>query len=159
MSEKDFERLEDFVTNHSVAVRSAKPLKTGVEVGIIFTKDNFECRFVKERKSAKMYRGKAKNPDFELYVGEKVIEHMMEMDSNDIGEFGIEFFKHIMNRTPEENVRPKFHIGFFKMVSHGYIRVIMLGGIGLFKWLAKNGVSIKSIKSAFERMKRDTDKL
>jgi len=159
MSQENFEALKEFFMNHPVAIKSAAPLKTGVEVGVIFSKDMSEYTFRKEKQGVSLYPGRPKDPDFTVLLGDKVVPKITSLQSNDIGAFGVEFFKAMISENDEEAARVKLNIGFIKITTHGYLKILALGGMTLLKWLAVKGIKGPAgIKEAFDKLKKESEK-
>jgi hypothetical protein len=73
------------------------------------------------------------------------------MQGDDVGEFGIQFFKLVLAREPERKVRVHIHASTARLVSHGYLGVLASGGAKVARWLLKNGV--KNPKAAIDRLR------
>ncbi|MCG3172859.1 MAG: hypothetical protein GMKNLPBB_01021 [Myxococcota bacterium] len=152
MSEQSYLKLKEFVERHPVAVRSAQPLKTGVEVGISFVGDNEKYHFRKEKDGGYLRRGPASDPDFSLIVPDAAVEEIGAMNTDDIGEFGIAFFKLVLTQEQARKIHVRIHAGVFSFLTHGYFGVLALGGGKVMKYLGGKGFgSLGAIKDAITK--------
>jgi hypothetical protein len=91
------------------------------------------------------------DPDFTLTLPDGAVAHLTSIRTDDVGEFGIEFFKLVLAREPERKVRVHIHASTARLISHGYLGVLAAGGAKVAWWLLKNGV--KNPKAAIDRLR------
>ena len=79
------------------------------------------------------------------------MKQLTAIAGDDVGEFGIAFFKLLLAREPERRVRVHIHASTARLVSHGYLGVLAAGGAKVGWWLLKNGV--RNPKAAIDRLR------
>jgi hypothetical protein len=144
-----FERLKVFFETSPVALKASKPLKKTVEVGL--TLDGGPARFTMESGKAQVLEGQAKDPDFTLRMPDAAIHQIVGLTTDDVGEFGIEFFKLVLDKDPARQVKIKIDAPTTRLLGHGYLGVLAQGGLKVTWWLLKNGV--KNPKAAIDRLR------
>ena len=79
------------------------------------------------------------------------VQRITSLQSDDVGEFGVEFFKLVLEKDPSLKVRIKIDASTGQLLSHGYLSVLAQGGMKVTWWLLKNGV--KNPKAAIDRLR------
>ena len=93
----------------------------------------------------------ARATDFTLTLPDGAVQRLTSLQSDDVGEFGIEFFKLVLERDPALKVKVKIDANTSQLLKHGYLSVLALGGMKVTWWLMKNGV--KNPKAAIDRLR------
>ena len=150
MSNPSFEALKTFFETREAARKATKPLKEGAEVGLQL--DGGPATFaMRGGGKVQVAEGKALQPDFTLTLPDAAVQRITSLQSDDVGEFGVEFFKLVLEKDPSLKVRIKIDASTGQLLSHGYLSVLAQGGLKVTWWLLKNGV--KNPKAAIERLR------
>jgi hypothetical protein len=150
MPTQGFEALKSFFESAPVARKATKPLGRGAEVALSL--DGGEpARFTMESGAPQVLAQGARDPDFTLTLPEGAVMHITGLQSGDVGEFGVEFFKLVLTKDPATKVRIRIDAPTTRLLSHGYLGVLALGGVKVTWWLIKNGV--KNPKAAIDRLR------
>jgi hypothetical protein len=79
------------------------------------------------------------------------VRQITALASDEVGEFGVEFFKLALSSDPATKVRIRVDAPTARLLSHGYLGVLALGGVKVSWWLIKKG--IKNPKAAIDRLR------
>jgi hypothetical protein len=143
------EALARFFATSPAARKATKPLSRDARVAIDLP--GGAARFTMSTGSGTVEEGAEPDPDFTLTMPDGAVAHLTSVPADDVGEFGIEFFKLMLAREPERKVRVHIHASTARLVSHGYLGVLAAGGAKVAWWLLKNGV--KNPKGAIDRLR------
>jgi hypothetical protein len=149
MADPSYESLKSFFESAAAARKATRPLGRGARVNLAL--DGGPARFTMESGAPQVQEGAAPDPDFTLTLPRGAVERIVALQSDDVGEFGIAFFKLVLERDPALKVRVKFDAPTVRLLGHGYLGVLALGGMKVTWWLVKNGV--KNPKAAIERLR------
>jgi hypothetical protein len=141
--------LRRFFETHPAALRATRPLARGARVNLAL--DAGEARFTMESGHPAVQGGKGADPDFTLTLPRAAVERITGLASEDVGEFGIAFFKLLLERDPALKVRVHVEAPTARLLAHGYLGVLALGGVKVGWWLVRNGV--KNPKAAIDRLR------
>ncbi len=141
--------LRTFFETAPAARRAARPLARGARVNLALV--DGDARFTMESGSPEVHAGLAPDPDFTLTLPPGAVARLTGMDGEDVGAFGIEFFKLVLERDPALKVRVRVNASTARLVGHGYLGVLALGGAKVGWWLLKNGV--RNPKAAIDRLR------
>jgi hypothetical protein len=141
--------LRTFFETAPAARKATGPLARGARVNLVL--DEGPAHFSMERGSAEVRPGPATDPDFTLTLPAEAVRRVTGLRSDDLGEFGIAFFKLVLERDPATKVRIHVDAPTTRLLSHGYLGVLALGGMKVTWWLVKNGV--KNPKAAIDRLR------
>ena len=86
-----------------------------------------------------------------LVLPDGAVRRITALTSDDVGEFGIEFFKLVVEHDPTLKVRIRIDAPTTQLLGHGYLGVLAIGGMKVTWWLLKNGV--KNPKAAIDRLR------
>ncbi len=155
MNSKSAEILQDFFTNNQVAIEATRPIKKGTQIELVLLDDpQGAYHFIKEGTMALVKEGKANKPDFTMTFPPRAIENITALQTDNIAEFGITFFKHMLEEDPDLQVKVKIQTGIIGLTTHGYLKVLALGGVKVMTWLARKGVSgLGGIKKAINYLR------
>ncbi len=143
------ESLRAFFESAPAARRATRPLARGARVNLSL--DGGPARFTMESGAPQVAEGAADDPDFTLMLPDGAVSRITAMTSPDVGEVGIEFFKLVLERDPALKVRIRVDAPTSRLVGHGYLGVLALGGLKVGWWLLKNGV--RNPKAAIDRFR------
>ncbi len=118
-----FNILKTFFESKEVAFKATGVLGKKARGKVIL--EDGECLFRKEKKIASVFKEEAKKVDFTLKLNNNAVVELTSLESEDVGEFGVKFFKKLKNK---DGVELDIHIGFFKIITRGYLKVLLLGG-------------------------------
>ncbi len=149
MSTPSFDALKTFFETAKVARKATKPLSDGAEVGLRL--DGGPARFTVRDGRALVEDEAPREPDFTITLPDGAVRRITALQSDDVGEFGIEFFKLILEEDPAVKVRVKIDAPTSRLLHHGYLGVLAQGGMKVTWWLLKNGV--KNPKAAIDRLR------
>jgi hypothetical protein len=143
------ESLRRFFETQPAALRATRPLARGARVNLAL--DGGDACFTMESGRPVVRDGAGPDPDFTLKLPNGAVERITGLASEDVGEFGIAFFKLLLERDPALKVRVHVDAPTTRLLGHGYLGVLALGGVKVTWWLVKNGV--KNPKAAIDRLR------
>ena len=149
MAGPSFEALRTFFETSQAARKATRPLAREATVGLDLAAG--PAHFTMAGGAAKVMEGPAPDPDFTLSLPDGAVKRITSLLSDDVGEFGIEFFKLVLAQSPEEKVRIRVQASTPRLLGRGYLGVLALGGMKVTFWLLKNGV--KNPKAAIDRLR------
>jgi hypothetical protein len=149
MPAESFQLLKTFFETAPAARKATRPLARGAQVNLALA--DGPARFTMESGSGQVLEGAAASPDFTLELPDGAVRRITSLGSDDVGEFGVEFFKLVLERDPELKVRIRIDAPTTSLIGHGYLGVLALGGMKVTWWLVKNGV--KNPKAAIDRLR------
>ena len=149
MSAASFDALKKFFETAEVARKATKPLDAAAEVGLQL--DGGVAHFAMTGGKPQVVDAPAKNPDFTLTLPDGAVKRITSLGSEDVGEFGIEFFKLVLERDPAQKAAVRIDASTGQLLSHGYLGVLAVGGMKVTWWLLKNGV--RNPKAAIDRLR------
>jgi hypothetical protein len=144
-----YDSLKRFFEVAPAARKATRPLARGARVNL--TLDGGPARFTMETGSPQLHDGPAEDPDFTLRLPDAAVSRIVGLGSDDLGEFGVEFFKLVLERDPALKVRVAIDAPTTRLLGHGYLGVLALGGVKVTWWLLRNGV--KNPKAAIDRLR------
>jgi hypothetical protein len=149
MATSSYEALKRFFESAPAARKATRPLARGARVNLAL--DGGPARFTMETGAPEVREGGADDPDFTLRLPDGAVARITGLASDDVGEFGVEFFKLVLERDPALKVRVSLDAPTGRLLGHGYLGVLALGGMKVTWWLVRNGV--KNPKAAIDRLR------
>jgi len=143
------DRLAAFFGTAPAARKATGPLARSARVNLAL--DEGPAHFTMEAGRAEVRPGQGADPDFTLTLPAEAVRRVTAVGSDDLGEFGIAFFKLVLERDPSLKVRVHVDASTTRLLTHGYLGVLALGGIKVTWWLLRNGV--KNPKAAIDRLR------
>ncbi len=143
------DRLKYFFENTEVARKATRPLAPDAQVALKL--DGGEAHFTMTGGKPQVVDGPAPKPDFTLTLPDGAVERLTSLESDDVGEFGIEFFKLVLEHDPKLKAHVKIDASTGQLLSHGYLGVLAIGGMKVSWWLLKNGV--RNPKAAIDKLR------
>jgi hypothetical protein len=144
-----YEALRTFFESNPAAGKAARPLSREARVNLAL--DGGGAHFTMESGGPEVRDGAHADPDFTLTLPAGAVERITALESGDVGEFGIAFFKLVLERDPALKVRVRIHAHTSRLLGHGYLGVLALGGMKVTWWLVKNGV--RNPRAAIDRLR------
>jgi hypothetical protein len=149
MSGPSHEALKTFFESAPAAGKAARPLSRGARVNLAL--DGGDAHFTMESGSPQVKDGAHADPDFTLTLPAGAVDRITSLASDDVGEFGIAFFKLLLERDAALKVRVRINAPTSRLLGHGYLGVLALGGMKVTWWLVKNGV--RNPRAAIDRLR------
>jgi hypothetical protein len=144
-----YDALKRFFETAEAARKATKPLHDDAEVGLDLVSG--KARFTMAGGRPTVADEPPLHPDFTLTLPEGAVQRITSLQSDDVGEFGIEFFKLVLEKDPAMRVRVHIDASTGQLLKHGYLSVLAQGGMKVTWWLLKNGV--KNPKAAIDRLR------
>jgi hypothetical protein len=144
-----FDALKVFFETQEAARKATKPLAGEAQVGLELATG--PAHFTMSAGRPVVVEGKAPAPDFTLTLPDGAVQRITALKSDDVGEFGIEFFKLVLEKDPAAHVSIRIDASTGQLLKHGYLSVLAQGGMKVTWWLLKNGV--KNPKAAIDRLR------
>lgn len=159
MPETAQEALKSFFEGATVASLATAPLSTGVAVNIGFTDGAPPCHFLKLKGGATVVSGEHPDPDFALVMPPASVQKLASLKSDDPGDFGVEFFQLCISSNPDEKILVRVNAGPLRLLSHGYLGVIGVGGKKMLGWMRERGVlGLSGFKAAIGKLRERPSK-
>ena len=126
---ESYTKLKDFFDNREVAHKATKPLGKKAIGEVIFKEDETKIyTFKKSGKFGTIFDEVPTKPDFTMKLEAGAVKKLVEFESENVGDFGIKFFQIMKAKKENEKIEVKLNIGFFKIMTKGYLKVLLLGG-------------------------------
>jgi hypothetical protein len=145
-----FDSLKTFLESASVARKATRPLSHDARVNVALPEG--PARFHMQGPGPELQTGAGDDPDFTLTLPVGAVRRITSLRSEDVGEFGVEFFKLVLAQDPDLKVRVHIDAPAARLLANGYLGVLALGGLKVTWWLLRNGV--KNPVAAFERFRK-----
>ncbi len=145
-----YDSLKTFLEGTPVARKATRPLSPEARVNVALPEG--PAQFHMQGPGPQLRPGAGPDPDFTLMLPGGAVRRLTALDSQDVGEFGVEFFKLVLERDPDLKVRLHIDAPATRLLANGYLGVLALGGLKVTWWLLRNGV--KNPVAAFERFRR-----
>jgi hypothetical protein len=149
MAATSYDSLKAFFESAPAARKATSPLGRGARVNL--TLDAGPAHFTMEGGQPEVRTGASPDPDFTLTLPDGAVTRIVGLESDDVGEFGIAFFKLVLERDPAFKARIRVDAPTGRLLGNGYLGVLALGGMKVTWWLLKNGV--KNPKAAIDRLR------
>ena len=132
--------LQHFLATSAACRVAATTLKSGAEVGIIFTDVEGDWRLRKHATGdISLELGKAVDPDFELRIPPQAGAAIYSQTDSDVGELGVTFLEHIATKHPDLRINITLRSGLLKLTNRGWLALLARGGPTVMMWMAKKG--------------------
>src|SRR5689334_1770508 len=115
MPPTSFESLKRFFESAPAARKATRPLARGARVNLAL--DGGPAHFTMESGAPQVRTGPAQDPDFTLTLTEGAVSRITGLESEDVGEFGVEFFKLVLERDPALKARVKVEAPTTRLVG------------------------------------------
>lgn len=147
--------LQRFFESSAAARKASASLKKAAEVAVRFTDVPGDYVFRLIEGKPRFSPGKAEDPDFELTMAPGAVTAIAAQPDADVGELGVLFFQHILQKDPQSKINVKLHSGIMKLTMRGWLGVVAQGGGKVLGWMASKGLKGPSaIASAVSRLKK-----
>jgi hypothetical protein len=145
-----YESLKTFLESAPVARKATRPLSRAARVNVALPEG--PAQFHMDGPGPELRPGAGEDPDFTLTLPGGAVDRITSLPSEDVGAFGVEFFRLVLERDPDLKVRVHIDAPASRLLANGYLGVLALGGLKVTWWLLRNGV--KNPVAAFERFRR-----
>lgn len=149
MASPAFEQLKAFLETAEAARRATRPLHEGTEVGLRI--DGVPGRFRAEGGRPALRDEPAEDPDFTLELPPGAVARLSALPPGDVGGLGVGFFQLMLERDPALHVGVRIQASTPRLLSHGWLGVLALGGLQVGLFLLKKG--IKNPRAAIDRLR------
>ncbi|MFT3914828.1 MAG: AAA family ATPase [Anaeromyxobacteraceae bacterium] len=144
------ERLQDFFATSPAAARATATLSADARVDLAL--DEGPAHFTREAGAPEVRPGPSGRPDFTLRLPPGAVERVTAVTGDDVGALGIAFFELVLERDPALKVGLRLDAPTGRLVAHGYLAVLALGGVKVGWWLMKKGFA--NPLAVIERLRR-----
>lgn len=131
--------LARYFATAPAARRAVRPLAAGARVALLL--DEGPAGFTLVDGAPRLADGALPDPDFTLRLPRAAVERLAGHPAEDVGEAGLAFFRLALERDPALRVGVTVQASTARLVSHGYLAVLALGGAKVALWLLKRGVA------------------
>jgi hypothetical protein len=145
-----YDSLKAFLESAPVVRKATRPLSREARVNVALPEG--PAQFHMQGPGPELRPGAGPDPDFTLTLPGGAVRRITSLRSEDVGEFGVEFFKLVLERDPDLKVRVHIDAPAARLLGNGYLGVLALGGLQVTWWLLRNGV--KNPAAAFERFRK-----
>ena len=150
MTGPSFESLKSFFETAPAARKATRPLARGARVNLAL--DGGPAHFTMESGAPEVRDGAARRSRLHAHAaGRRGARASPALASDDVGEFGIEFFKLVLERDPALKVRVRIDAPTSRCSATATSASSPSAGMKVTWWLLKNGV--KNPKAAIDRLR------
>lgn len=139
MLEPSLDALARFFATSPAARRAVRPLSTGARVALDL--DEGPAGFTLAAGAPRLAPGPLADPDFTLRLPAGAVARVVAVEGDDVGEVGIAFFKLVLERDPALRIGLRVDAPTTRLLAHGYLGVLALGGARVAFWLLKRGLA------------------
>lgn len=143
--------LRDFFSRSRAAARATRLLAPSARVELELAGEGL-AHFAIDRKGPEIRPGAADPADFALHLPREAVLRLIALEDGDVGEIGVAFLALLLERDPALKVRVRLHAPVSRIVAHGYLSVLALGGLKVAGFLVRNG--FRNPRAAIERLRR-----
>jgi hypothetical protein len=130
-------RLQAFFEHSPAAKKAVRPLAKTARVALEL--DEGPIGFTMRDGAPCLVPGPLADPDFTLRLPAGAVEHLAAIEGEDVGAVGIAFFELVLDREPARHVGLAVQGSTVRLMRHGYLAVLALGGARVALWLLKRG--------------------
>ena len=142
--------LRDFFARSGAAARASRLLSREARVQLEL--DRELAHFALLEGEPAIRPGAAGRADFALRLPREAVLRLTALEDGDVGELGVTFLALLLERDPSLKVRVRLDAPVSRIVGHGYLAVLALGGFKVARWFVRNGFG--SPMRAIERLRR-----
>jgi hypothetical protein len=133
------ERLATFFATSPAARRAVRPLAAGTRVALAL--DEGPAGFTMGDGGPRLAAGAPADPDFTVRLPAAAVERLVAVQGDDVGAIGVAFFQLVLERDPALRARLTVEAPTARLVGHGYLAVLALGGARVALWLLARGLA------------------
>jgi hypothetical protein len=143
--------LREFFSRSRAAARATRLLSREARVELELAGEGL-AHFAFIGGEPEIRHGAADRTDFALHLPREAVLRLTALEDGEVGEIGVAFLALLLERDPALKVRVRLHAPVSRLVAHGYLSVLALGGLRVAVWLARNG--FRDPRKALERLRR-----
>jgi hypothetical protein len=132
------------------AARAIRPLSPAARVGLEL--DDGPAGFALEGGLAAITPGAPAAPDFTLRLPAGAVASLCAHPEAGVGELGVLFFSLLLERDPALRIGVRVQAPTGRLLAHGYLGVMLLGGPRVALWLLRRGLA--DPRAVIERLRR-----
>ncbi len=148
-SGRSLDALTRFFATSPAARRAVRPLAAGARVALEL--DEGPAGFRLEAGAPRLEAGPLDDPDFTLRLPTAAVARVAAVEGDDVGAVGIAFFQLVLERDPALRVGIQVGAPTARLLAHGYLGVLALGGVKVTLWLVKRGLA--NPKAVIDRLR------
>jgi hypothetical protein len=131
--------LARFFAASPAARRAVRPLAPGARVALEL--DEGPAGFTLEAGAPRLAAGPLADPDFTLRLPAAAVARVVAVEGDDVGAVGVAFFQQVLERDPAVRIGVRVQAPTPRLLAHGYLGVLALGGARVTLWLVKRGLA------------------
>lgn len=133
------EQLRRFFLEHPVWVEAARTVRDGAQSRVFFSHLPGEWHLSREGGRSLLLEGPAQDPDLAFRFTPASVGRLTAVDG-DIGDFAVALFACATDPDPEARVEFRVLAPFTRLLSRGYVQVLLRGGPKVLAFGASRGV-------------------
>jgi hypothetical protein len=149
MTETSLARLARHFATSPAARRAVRPLAEGARVALLL--DEGPAGFTLAEGAPRLEPGPLVDPDFTLRLPSAAVARLTALEGDDVGEAGVAFFRLLLERDPALRVEARVQAPTGRLVRHGYLAVLALGGLRVAAFLLTRG--LRDPRAVVERLR------
>jgi hypothetical protein len=142
------ETLTDFFTRSPAAARALRALRPGAAVALELAEGPAGFR----PGGAPVTAGQPDQPDFTLRLPVAALQRLCADPAAGVGALGVQFFTLVVEHDPALRVEVRLEAPTTRLLAHGWLAVLALGGVEVALWLLRRGLA--DPRAALERLRR-----
>jgi hypothetical protein len=142
--------LAELFSRAPSASRAVRRLSPSARVGLEL--DEGPAGFAVSDGVAVLTAGAPGDPDFTLRLPAAAVARLCAHAGAGVGELGLAFFTLLLERDPSLRVLVRVHASTPRLLAHGYLAVLALGGPRVLAWLLRRGLA--DPRAVIERLRR-----
>jgi hypothetical protein len=150
VDEPSLARLARFFETAPAAARAVRPLAPGARVALAL--DEGPAGFTLAGGAPRLAPGPLDDPDFTLRLPGGAVDRLVARGAADVGEAGVALFQLVLEQDPALRVGATVQAPLSRLVAHGWLAVLALGGGKVALWLLRRGLANPA--KVIERLRR-----
>jgi hypothetical protein len=139
MQAPSLDALARFFATSPAARKAVRPLAPRARVALDL--DEGPAGFTMADGAPRLAAGPLPDPDFTLRLPAAAVARVVAVEGGDVGEVGIAFFRLVLERDPALRVGLRVDAPTSRLLAHGYLGVLALGGGRVALWLLRRGLA------------------
>ena len=150
MTEPSLVLLARYFDTAPAARRAVRPLAEGARVALEL--DEGPAGFAMVGGAARLTAGRPADPDFTLAIPAAAVARIEAQGRVDVAEAGLALFRLVLEQDPALRVGVSVQAPLHRLVAHGWLGVVALGGAKVALWLLRRGLANPA--AVVERLRR-----
>jgi hypothetical protein len=139
VEESSLASLARYLETAPAARRAVGPLAAGARVALLV--EEGPAGFTLEGGAPRLAPGPLADPDFTLRLPPGAVARLVARGQDEVGEAGLAFFELLLERDPALHVGVSVQASTARLVAHGWLSVLALGGARVALWLLRRGLA------------------